>query len=343
MRVTDVPAFRSFWYPVAFADDLGDRPIARRLLGEDLVVWSDGKGGAGAAYDVCPHRSSKLSIGWVEGGCVVCPYHGWQYSTQGPAVHIPQLEPGLPIPPKARLRTVHALVRHDVVWVALDDPVLPVPDVPGQSEPGFRTVRQFDEVWACAATRLIDNSFDPAHIAYVHRGTFGAPTNARIDTPIVERTSDGLVMRSSVVVENRLPEAQRSSGETTPQTVRTTTSRFVAPFLRVMTIAYPAGRRHTLVTGATPVDDTHMRLVQWAVRNDTEDVTPAADVVAFDRMVTLEDQALLEHTSPDYQLDLLANVHIKVDRGTLEVRKIYREIVDGTWPPLADRQLETVR
>ena len=333
MLVTDVPAFRAFWYPVAFAEDLATGPLARRVLGEDLVVWATADGAA-AAYDQCPHRSSKLSIGWVTDGCVVCPYHGWQFGGDGKAVHIPQLEPDLPIPPKAALRSVHATVRYGVVWLALEDPVGGLPRIPEYDDPAYRFVRQFDETWSAAATRLVDNSFDPAHVAYVHKNTFGTPENARIDVPEVEFTDEGLVMRNAVVVENHLASAQKAIGIDTKQTLRTTVSRFVAPFLRVLSITYPNGLNHMLVTGICPVDDGHLRLVQFAIRNDTEADVPATDVVAFDRAVTLEDQWLLEMTSPDYELGLTDNVHIKVDRGTIAVRKIYREIVAGTWAGL---------
>jgi phenylpropionate dioxygenase-like ring-hydroxylating dioxygenase large terminal subunit len=337
MLVTEVPAFRSFWYPLAFAEDLAGGPLARRLLGEEIVLWATDDGGAAAALDRCPHRSSRLSPGWVEAGCIVCPYHGWQFGSGGKATHIPQLEPGLPIPPKAALHTLHCAVRYGVVWAALENPVLPIPEVPGDGDRSYRFVRQFDEVWEAAATRLMDNSFDPAHVAYVHRGTFGTPSNAQIDTPLAERTPTGLRLRSELEVENHMAEAQLSNGITSTRTVRSTVSEFFAPFLRVMSITYPNGREHILVTSATPVDDTHLRLVQFAVRNDTEEETPAADVVAFDRLVTLEDQALLERTNPDYELDVTHNVHLKVDRGTLELRRIYGEIVDGTWPPLVAR------
>ncbi len=335
MLVTQVPAFRRFWYPVAFVEDVAAGPIARRVLGEDLVVWSTGPDEVAAARDKCPHRSSKLSIGWAEDGCVVCPYHGWRFGADGRATHIPQLDPGLPIPPKAQLRSVHACVRYGVVWVALEDPVGGIPALPEAGDPTYRYVRQFDEVWAAAATRLVDNSFDPAHVAYVHRGTFGNPSSAHIEVPEVSMTDEGLLARIELEVDNHLDVARRANGETTTRTVRTTVSRFVAPFLRVMSITYPNGLHHLLVTGICPVDDGHLRLVQWALRNDTEADVPAADVVAFDRAVTLEDQHLLEHTDPDYELDLTDLVHVKVDRGTIALRKIYRQFVEGTWPALA--------
>jgi hypothetical protein len=79
------------------------------------------------------------------------------------------------------------------------------------------------------------------------------------------------------------------------------------------------------------VDDTHLRLVQWVMRNDTEAEVPAADVVEFDRRVTLEDKELLEQTWPDYSLDLTDNVHIKIDRPTVVIRQVLAEICSGTW------------
>lgn len=334
MLVTDVASFRRFWYPVAFVEDLDGAPLARTILGEELVIWADGDGGAAAAHDVCPHRSSKLSIGTVENGCVVCPYHGWQFGGDGVAEHIPQLAPGVPIPPKAALSTVYCTVRYGVVWVALEEPVGGLPDIPEFDDPAYRSIRQFDEEWAAAPTRLVDNSFDPAHVAYVHRETFGTPENAMIDAPEIEFTDEGLLMSTSVTVENHLDIAKRANRIAEERTVRVTRSRLVAPFLRVMSITYPNGLHHMLVTGIAPVDDTHLRLVQWAIRNDSESDVPAADVVAFDRAVTLEDKWLLEMTRPDYELELQDLAHIKADRGTIAVRKVYREIVAETWPPL---------
>jgi hypothetical protein len=128
-----------------------------------------------------------------------------------------------------------------------------------------------------------------------------------------------MVMRTELEVDNP-SVAAASTGTTAVRTLRRTVSSYYAPFLRVMEISYPNGRRHSIVTSATPVSDGEMRLIQWCIRNDTEDEAPAADVVAFDRQVTLEDRALLEQTWPDYALDLTANVHLKVDRPTIEIQ-----------------------
>jgi len=64
---------------------------------------------------------------------------------------------------------------------------------------------------------------------------------------------------------------------------------------------------------------------------DTEAEVPAADLVAFDRKVTLEDKEVLEGVWPDYSLELTDNVHIKVDRPTVVIRQVLADIVAGTW------------
>ena len=330
LLVTNEPHLRGFWYPLGFAPDFSDAPVARTLLGEDLVIWAPKDGVIAAARDRCPHRSARLSKGWIDQDCLVCPYHGWQYGPDGKAVHIPQLESGVPIPPRARLASVNACERYGVVWVALEEPVRPIPDIPAATEPNTRSIRQFDELWACAAARLMDNSFDPAHVSFVHRDSFGSPDRPRVAVPNVERTPNGMVMRTELEVEN--PESARSmTGSNADRTVRTITSTYHAPFLRVVERTYPSGICHTTVMSATPVDDRSMRLVQWCIRNDTEDDVPAADVVAFDRQVTLEDKVLLESTWPDYELDISANVHLKVDKATIELRRILGEICAGDW------------
>lgn len=341
MLVTEEPHLRSFWYPIAFAEDLVDGPVRRRLLGVDLVVWTteplhgggrdlDGTA-VSVAEDRCPHRDAALSGGWIEDGCLVCPYHGWEYGADGTAVRIPQLGAGVPIPPRARLETYPAEVRHGVVWTALEPPVRPIPDLPRFADPSYRWIRQFDEVWAAAAPRLMDNSFDPAHVAFVHRATFGNQGRPEVAPPDMERTPGGLVLRNRMEVDNDFDEARASTGESSGTTVRTSVSEFHAPFIRTMSITYPNGTNHCLFTAATPVDDEHLRLVQFAARNDSEEEAPAARVVAFDRRVTLEDKELLEQTTPDYRLDITGNVHIKIDRPTLELRRIYAEIVAGEW------------
>jgi phenylpropionate dioxygenase-like ring-hydroxylating dioxygenase large terminal subunit len=328
------PIWQQFWYAVGFSEDLGDLPLSRTVLGQPIVLWRDQTGVPAAAIDRCPHREGRLSQGWTCDGRIVCPYHGWEYGPDGSAVRIPQTPALSEFPPRFALRHVEACERYGVVWICLGSPVRDVPALPEATTPGWRFVREFDEEWAAHPARLMENSFDPAHTVFVHRATFGDTQRPDVAVPTVERTCYGLVIRSALSVAN--PDfARATTGESSAYTTRASETQFHAPFLRVLRSKYPAGIVHQIVTAATPVDDDRLRLVQWAVRNDSEEDAPAADVVAFDRRVTWEDQAILEGIAAPYSYQLTANVHIAVDRPTIEIRRIYSEIATRAWAGLS--------
>ena len=79
--------------------------------------------------DVCIHRGTALSLGWLADGCIVCAYHGWRYASDGACVAIPQTE-NPKIPPKARVERFRAVERYGLVWVALGEPLYPFVEIP---------------------------------------------------------------------------------------------------------------------------------------------------------------------------------------------------------------------
>src|SRR3954467_4044566 len=77
------PAVRKAWHAVVRSVDVSDRPLPVTLCGEELVVWRGGDGAAHAAPDLCPHRQALLSGGTIVDGRLQCPYHGWQFGSEG--------------------------------------------------------------------------------------------------------------------------------------------------------------------------------------------------------------------------------------------------------------------
>jgi phenylpropionate dioxygenase-like ring-hydroxylating dioxygenase large terminal subunit len=326
MLITEEPIFKRFWYPVAFASVVGPEPVARRLLGVDLVLWSTGDG-IMVAKDRCPHRDAKLSAGWMSAEChLVCPYHGWEYGSDGKAVKIPQLQAGTPIPPRAALETFSSQVRYGLVWVCLDrEPLGEIPALPEFGAPGWRVVPEYEWMFDCSAAHLIENNFDPAHVAFVHRNTFGNPDQPEIPPQELVRTGFGFQ------VDTRIPVANRHGSAAS--TERITTSEMHLPFHGVIRIGYPDGLMHIMFKGCCPIDDGTTRLLQFVVRNDTEADAPAAEILAFDHRVEAEDQTLLATVPVDYPLVLTDNVHLKNDRSSIELRRHYAELLDGRWVP----------
>src|SRR5436305_1710611 len=82
---------RRYWQPVCPVGDLIDEHPKKqvRLLGEDLVLFRDQRGGYGLVGEHCSHRGTSLYYGFVEDEGIRCPYHGWLYDATGRCIEQP--------------------------------------------------------------------------------------------------------------------------------------------------------------------------------------------------------------------------------------------------------------
>ena len=301
MLVTKQKVLRRFWYPVFPLSQLESGPKPFTLLGERIAVWRDGEGRVSALEDRCCHRTAALSRGYYEGGALVCGYHGWTYDRTGKCIRIPQFERNT-VPEGARVRSFAAEARYGYAWVCLDEaPLQPIPRIEEWDDPKFRRIQQFYELWRCAGLRLMENSFDIAHVNFVHRGTFGDPSDAGEAKLEMFDEPYGLRMRTEFPVK-QTELASRMNRIEGDKTTRTIESTWFMPFARRAHMTYPSGLIHVLVTVATPIDDAHSQVVQFCLRSDSEEEVPAADAIAFDRKVTEEDRYILETTDYDVPL-----------------------------------------
>jgi phenylpropionate dioxygenase-like ring-hydroxylating dioxygenase large terminal subunit len=322
MIVSKQPVLRKFWYPVMPETHLGEAPIGFTLLGEKIVLWKTADGGVACLKDRCCHRTAKLSLGYVEEGNVVCGYHGWTFDAEGVCVRVPQ-QPEQSVPRKARVPAYRTALRYGYVWVALDEPLTDIPFLPEAETPGFRQVHQFYETWDIGALRLMENSFDAAHVAFVHRGTFGDVQNPKITVREIVEQPFGFSYTTITEVKVRGEVAKQAVGEAGATTTRNIDSQWFMPFVRRAAIRYPHGLVHVLVTCATPMTDDRAMILQWVYRNDTEADAPSEQVIAFDRAITLEDKAILESCEADVPLSVMDDeeLHMLSDRPGLVMRR----------------------
>lgn len=324
MLVSEIPALRDFWYPVAYAENVGAEPVNCRVLATDVVVWrATDSGPLLAAVDRCPHRAARLSQGWVDAGCLVCPYHGWSFDDTGRCVSIPASDPETPIPPAARLTDVLVAERYGLVWICVGNPCeeLPILD---EAEPdsGYTLIHELMDLWPASAPRVMDNALDVSHIPWVHRNTVGTPDHPRVSPFSVER--DGLRLRFTLTYTAAMNDQQKiNTGITTDTAERITHVELISPFVYRGVLEYPAnGLRHVLFKTATPVDDHTTLFCQFIARNDN----PAPDrwdaIAAVDRSVQAEDRELLAGVPAQFPLDTTSEVHTAADRMTVEYRRV---------------------
>ena len=89
----------NFWYPMATSEELTDKPLKVRGLGQDFVVFRGEDGKAKCLSNTCTHRGGPLSEGAVEGAVVTCPWHGWQFDacTGRHEINPSLTQPGFPV------------------------------------------------------------------------------------------------------------------------------------------------------------------------------------------------------------------------------------------------------
>ena len=164
-----------FWHPIATVDEIGDAPRRFTLLDQDVVAFRSSEG-ISVFKDLCIHRGAALSLGEVRNGCIVCPYHGWEYDASGACVRIPA-QPDKPIPAAARAIRYHVAERYGLVWVALEDPIQEIPHVPDglDADPAYSMELFSILEWQTSAGRSTENSMDLSHFPYVHPNLLGDP------------------------------------------------------------------------------------------------------------------------------------------------------------------------
>ena len=194
------------------------------------------------------------------------------------------------------------MARYGYAWVALEEPIAPIPDLPEFGAPGWRTIFQFYEPWGTSPLRVLENSFDNAHFSFVHRATFGVaamPEPSRYE--LIER--EGGFYAETVIAATNPAAFQRVSGSTEPMTQRHMRNAYYLPFSRRLDIEYPSGVRHVIVNAFTPIDDANLQLCQWLFRNDREEDCPAQLLIDFDHVIAREDKDMLEATDPNAVID----------------------------------------
>jgi phenylpropionate dioxygenase-like ring-hydroxylating dioxygenase large terminal subunit len=185
---------RNAWYIGAWADELGDKPLARRICGEPVVLFRDGSGRAAALVDRCCHRAAPLHLGSLVEAGIQCGYHGLIFDATGRCVAIPGQKL---IPQDAQVRSYPTVERDHLVWLWMGDPSLADPanivDFPYHNDaarwPNKHAVYPIKGNYML----MVDNLMDLTHLGYLHARTVGGNANAHVEADMkTMRTPTGL-------------------------------------------------------------------------------------------------------------------------------------------------------
>jgi len=306
-----------FWHPVIYSHDVSDKPQRARLLDVDLVVYRTGEGIA-AARDICPHRGTRLSQGKVAGDNIICPMHGLHFAADGRCTRIPSLGDKKVLPPKLRLQSCLVEERYGLVWVCLAaEPIHPLPEWEGFSDPALKKLFLPSDVWRAAASRHVENFNDLAHFPFVHEGSFGGDKNAGIPKHTVEKTPAGL--RFDVLYHEGANRFQ-DGVEGTERDVKYI-YELTYPFSTLLIMLPDQSSERYYLADAVCPESAHVSRV-FQIMTDTAGMPNPEYWLQDQSFINAEDKPMVEEQKPeDLPLDLSAEMHIPADKVSVEYRR----------------------
>ncbi|HEV8015061.1 MAG TPA: Rieske 2Fe-2S domain-containing protein [Stellaceae bacterium] len=187
---------RRYWQPVALVSDLGKRPLAITVMGEELVLFRDPTGKVGLLSRYCPHRATDLSYGRIEDGGLRCLYHGWMMDIRGRCLD----QPAEPIE-----STYKDEIRHPAypcreaagaifAYLGPGEPPL-FPNFHFLSAPDAH-VHQTRLHHACNYLQANEGNIDPAHLSFLHS----------FRKPLADRQQDAQKLQN-VLIRNTRPKS----------------------------------------------------------------------------------------------------------------------------------------
>ncbi len=313
------------WHPVAYGNEVApDAPFGTTLLNEAIVVWRTADGVPHAMQDLCIHRGTALSLGRIEDDCVVCPYHAWRYDAEGMCVRIPQ-KADASIPTKARVPAYRVVERYSLIWVALEDPVYPLPELPELEDEAWKLVRTGPFDWQSDASRQVENFTDFGHFPWVHPGLLGDPERPVVPAHEVEIREH--VLHYSVV----RPEAANSedfpvfANEEVEKPERRSRYELHLPYTIALRLGWGGERGMVYLFAGQPIGQKRCRGYCVIGRNYDLD-QPDSVLQGFEKTIFGQDQTVVESQRPEQvPFDLVDELHLKFDAVAVNYRRAMQQ------------------
>lgn len=313
------------WHPVGYSHEIkADTPFGTFLLDEAIVIWRTSDRDIHAMRDLCIHRGTALSLGWIKDDCLVCPYHAWQYDKKGDCVLIPQA-PDAEIPKKAKTPTYHCQEKFGLVWVALKDPVYDLPDIPEYESADWKLVNTGPFNWNSDSSRQVENFTDFGHFPWVHPGLLGDPERPKVpDCKVIVKDS---VLHYSVV----RPEATNSddfpifANEDVVKPERRSVYELHLPYTIVLRLGWGGKKGMVYFFTSQPISKNRCRGFCIIGRNyDHEE--PDSILQDFEQVIFDQDKRIVESQRPEQvPFDFMEELHLKFDTVAMNYRRAMKK------------------
>jgi phenylpropionate dioxygenase-like ring-hydroxylating dioxygenase large terminal subunit len=176
------------WYAVLDSKQLKKNKILGvTRLSDKLVFWRDENNQINCIFDKCCHRGASLSSGKIFNNHVECPFHGFQYDSQGKVKTIPANGKAADVPDNYKVNAYVVKEAYGFIWLWYSDDQNYSLEIPffEDLKSGF-SYSGFSEAWGVHYTRAIENQLDVVHLPFVHKSTIGRGDKKLVNGPVVK-------------------------------------------------------------------------------------------------------------------------------------------------------------
>ena len=160
------PVFPKSWYLFCRSSDVGRRPFSKAFLGQNLVAYRTTRGKAVVLDAKCSHLGSDLGAGELVGDNIKCPFHDWEYGSNGRCTRIPAQSN---VPEFAQQACFPVEERNGLVFIFNDEvPLFPLPYFANCQPEELRPSRPFGTILDCPWYVSGANAFDLQHFRAAH-------------------------------------------------------------------------------------------------------------------------------------------------------------------------------
>lgn len=333
-QLSDQEKFDLQWYVIGTPKDISYRKAFQATVwGNNYAVWRNMTTGEYYAIDdVCPHKGASFSKGTVKKNCLICPYHGYVYDSQGHLVTVPGIEfqqfhnasatNTLPVYDAAKY---HVVERNGWVYLNTMPTYLMAQNHTYETniyeEPeaklGYSRV-QLEMDFNCYSRILSENSLDVMHIGFVH--TFGnrerpAPTQEYPPTKI-----SPFHFKTSYLYESGRDSMVKKIFDIKELQIE---NEFILPHTTVARVIFEP-YVSTVITFALPVTETKSRLFVKTYRNFWQNSAGDAFTENMMRTTMLQDKVVVENIDARF---MDGKFNMKYDKLQNTYKTFYKRLI----------------
>jgi phenylpropionate dioxygenase-like ring-hydroxylating dioxygenase large terminal subunit len=316
------------WYAVL--DSAEVRPgkltgVAR--MSEKLVFWRDSQGNLACLRDFCPHRGAALSIGKLNGDCIECPFHGFQFDASGQCHLIPANGRNASFPKQMKAGSYPTYETGGFIFIwwgeAQDKPPAPgfFTDLAGMN---YATARV---PWNTHYSRAIENQLDVAHLPFVHATTIGMSIGTLVDGPLTEWCGAD---RFRLYTFNRQDDGTPARR---PEELSVAGKSFWLEFIYPNLWQNHLSEKARVVVAFAPVDDEHtlvyLRFYQNAIQIPIVKELFTHLAMPFNKRILRQDQRVVESQQPKRSELRLGEKLVQADRPIVIYRSRRQELIQA--------------